>query len=41
MGIKEYTYHDEHQVMVRSVKTLYCTSETNIALYANHIGIKK
>ena len=33
MGIKECTCNDVHQVMYRSVESLYCTPETNITLY--------
>ena len=39
-GDYDYTYHDEHQVMCRSVESLYCIPETNITLYVNSTGIK-
>ena len=35
MGIKECTCCDEHQVMYRSVESLYYTPETNLTLYVN------
>ena len=34
MGIKECNC-DEHWVLYESVESLYCTLETNIALFAN------
>ena len=34
IGIKEYIY-DEHWVMYRIVKLLYCTPKTSITLYVN------
>ena len=39
VGINEYTYHDEHQVIYRIVESLHCTPETNITLYVNYTGI--
>ena len=36
----DHTY-DEHGVMYRIVKLLFCTPETNITLYVNYISIKK
>ena len=38
--IKEYLHHDEHWVMYRIVKSLYCTPETNVTLHINYTGIK-
>jgi len=32
-GIKDYTCHDEHQVLYGSAESLNCTSENNITLY--------
>ena len=40
MGIKEGTNGDEHQVMYRIIKSLYCTPESNITLNVNYTGIK-
>ena len=38
--VKEYAYYDEHWIMYTIVESLYCTPETNIALYVNYAGIK-
>ena len=40
MGVKEYTYRDEHWVMYGIVESLHCTPETNVTLYVNYTGIK-
>ena len=40
MGIKEDTCCDEHWVIYGTVKSLYCTPETNVILYISYTGIK-
>ena len=37
----DYTYHGEHWVMYRTVESICCTDEINIALCINYTSIKK